>query len=374
MEFYVKTSEAQRAFKLLSVTAKVNTNEFDGQILIKTQEDSVLFLSNNGHSGISCEVPAKIVTAGSSTVIYSKIKSFIMTFSPWDGEIGTKDFHFVTKSPRLHVSATAMHLNEAETHSNLKLDQLKNSAFVGPVSLGEPSLILNSSVLKSAIDKGIYAIDASASNDWIKGIRIIVTKGSIEFVAANGKTVSNYTVTSEGNLIEGDHFLSHEFLMGLRRILVDDTQVFLEITKAKTIIAIDNLVFWAKSLSYKHYPQYASIFNKFDKEVEVDRETLLNGLASFVDVLDVDDNYRVSIEMDEERLALRTDSSLFEYPGITEKAIFSLDLDGKDLLNTLQSHADDTLRLKCFDARHGMIFESVGFENHRSFVTNLTPR
>ncbi len=374
MEFYVKTEEAQRAFKLLGVTAKVNTTDFEGQILIKALPDSVLFLSNNGRSGISCEIPANVTTQGKTTVIYSKMKSFIMTFVPWDGEIGAKEFHFSSESGKLHVATSTIHLNELETNSNLKLDQARGSAFASQVSLDEPTIILNSSIIKSAIEKGLYAIDSNSTIDYIKGLRMCVEKNTIQFTSTNGHVISDYTVTSEGELKDGDHFLSHEFLMGLRRIIVDDAQLFLEFTKTKTVVALDNVVYWSTALHYKEYPQYMSVFEEEEKEIEVDRETLLNGLSSFVDVLDADDHNRVTIEMVGNRLALKTDNSLFEYPGLTEAVEFSLDLDGREMINTLHALGDDSLKLRSLGSTKGMVFESVGYEDHKSYVVSLKPR
>ncbi len=374
MEFYVKTEEAQRAFKLLGVTAKVNTTDFDGQILIEALPDSVLFLSNNGRSGISCEIPANVTTQGKATVIYSKMKSFIMTFVPWDGEIGAKEFHFTSKVGKLNVATSTKHLNALETNSNLKLDQAKGSAFSSKVSLNEPTIILNSSIMKSAIDKGMYAIDSNSLTDYVKGLRMCVTDNAIRFTSTNGHVISDYVVTSEGTLKDGDHFLSYEFLMGLRRIIVDDAQLFLEFTKAKTVVALDNVVYWSTALHYKEYPNYMFIFEEADKEIEVDRETLLNGLSSFVDVLDDEDHSRVTISMHDNQLALKTDNSLFEYPGLTDSVEFSLDLNGKEMINTLHALGEDSLKLKPLGVTRGMIFESVGYEDHKSFIVSLKPR
>jgi len=374
MEFYVKTEEAQRAFKLLGVTAKVNTTDFDGQILIKALPDSVLFLSNNGSSGISCEVPANVTTQGKATVIYSKMKSFIMTFVPWDGEIGAKEFHFSSKLGKLHVATSTKHLNELETNSNLKLDQVRGSAFVSQVSLNEPTIILNSSIMKSAIEKGLYAIDAASLTDYVKGLRMCIESNTIRFTSTNGHVISDYAVTSEGDLKEGDHFLSHEFLMGLRRIIIDDAQLFLEFTKSKTVVALDNVVYWSTALHYKEYPQFRSLFKEEEKEIEVDRETLLNGLSSFIDILDEDDHNRVTLEMADSRLALKTDNSLFEYPGMTGTVEFSIDLDGREMIATLHALGDDSLKLRSLGPNKGMVFESVGYEDHKSYVVSLKPR
>lgn len=375
MDFFIKTDVAQRAVKLLGVTAKMNTQSFEGQVLIKTLDSKVIFLSNNGTAGISCEVPADITTAGESTVTYSKMKSFIMTFLPWEGEVGARGFNFSTKDTKLNISTTTTQTGGTKTNSSLKLDQIKSSAFISVVTLNKPNLIINSSILKSAIDKSIYAIDSNSSVDYIKGLRMLVENDTIVFTSTNGKVLSDYTVVSKDSGLEsGEYFLSYHFLMGLRRILVDDTQLFFEISSKKTILAVDAIIFWSSALSYKEYPNYSGIFKKFDKSIEVNRDILLNGLSSFVDVLNPDDYNRVTINFKNNLLSLKTENSLFEYPEIVEDAEFNFEVDGRDLLNTLYALSDDTIKLKCLDENHGVIFESAGYEDHKSYIVNLRKR
>lgn len=373
MEFFIRTSDIQRVIKLLSVTAKMNVTSFEGQILIQASEDNVVFTSRNGSSGLTCKVPAKIINPGQTNVLYSRMKSFIMTFGPWDGESGAKEFHFIVKHPKLTINVEIFHEDASSSKSNLNLEQIKASAFLSPVKLGTPNLILNSSIMKSAIDKAIYAIDPNSSEKFTKGIRMLLKDNTITYTATNGLVVSDYKVTNESGLEEGEYFLPYEFIMGLRRVLIDDTQLFFGISKQKIKISFDDVLFWSNGLSYGTWPATDSVWDKFDKTIELNREILLTGISSFIDVLDKDDFNRVTVEMKEQTLSLRTDSSLFEYTDVDKSdTAFVLDISGRDLINTLNSLSDDTVKLKCLDAKNGLILESSGFENQKAFITNLT--
>jgi len=375
MEFFVKTHEAQRAIKLLSVTAKMNTTSFEGQIVIKAEEDSVLFLSNNGKTGISCKVPAKVVKPGEQTVIFSKIKSYIMTFAPWDGEIGVKDFHFISKPPHLHVKVINSHLDESTSKSNLKLDTIKAARFIAISTIDQPNLILNSSIIKSAIDKVLYAVDPNGPTAYIKGIRMAFSKDKINFVSTNGKLISEFIVKNENTIEDQEYLLKHSFIMGLRRVLIDDAQLFMEFSDRSIKVSFDNVLFWGESNVLKTYPNYQKMFDVFDKTVEINREMLVNGLSSFVDVLNGEDYNRVSLKVNDNKLSLSTDNSLFEYDNVGNKDIdFILDVDGKDLLNTLHSMTDDNVELKCLDEKNGLIVVSKGYDDQKAYVVNLVRR
>lgn len=374
MEFCLRTDDAQRAIKLLSTTAKMNSTEFDGQVLMKVSEGEVLFLSNNGNAGISCRLPANVISVGQVNTIFGKVKTFIMTFSPWDGEVGVKEFRFKLDGAKLYIEAEIHNENGQVTKGNLKLETMQPSAFMSEIKVTEPNLILNSNVVKLAIEKGLYAIDKNSPADYVKGLRIFVDETTVRFTSTNGKVVSDFAVRGEKGVKEGEHFFSYDFLMGLRRLLSDDVQLFFELHRTKNILSFDNVVFWSKSLMYSEYPDYMGLFKLFDKTIDVDRETLYSGLSSVIDVLNADDYNRVTLEVADNKLSLKTDNSLFEYPGFQDAPEFVVDLDGRDLLDTLRALNDDVLKVKCLDETHGVIFESAGFEDHKSYVSNLIRR
>lgn len=374
MEFFISTNDAQRAIKLLSVTSKMNVDSFEGQVLIKLDNDVVTFISNNGSSGISCSFPVKVVSQGKVNVLYSKMKSFIMNFAPWDGEVGAKSFRFRTDSAKLKISVEVDYGNNNISKSNLTLTQMKASYFSKQVTIDKPNLIINSSIIKSAINKTLFATDPNSTVDFAKGIRMFLSKDKITFTAINGKIVSDYSVSNDSGIKDTSFFLTHSFLMGVRKILVDDTQFFFELTGSNIKLNFDNIIFWSKSIPYKDYPDYTKVFKKFDKVIEVTRDILISGLSSFIDILDPDDFNRVTIKVDNNKLFLETDKSLFEYPNLNDGKDFILDMDGRDVLNTLNAFDDDNIKLKCIDENNGMIFEAVGFENQQVYVVNLTRR
>jgi DNA polymerase III sliding clamp (beta) subunit (PCNA family) len=297
-----------------------------------------------------------------------------MTFSPWDGELGVKEFSFYMDGSKLGIGATIYNQNGNTNKAKLVLETQKPSAFISEVFPQEPNLILNSNVIKSAIEKSLYAIDTSSLQDFVRGLRIFVEDGVLKFTSTNGSVISDYTITNEGTLKDGEYFLSHDFISGLRRLAVDDSQWFFELSRTKNILSFENIIYWAKSSMYKEYPRYQEVFKHFNKTIELDRYTILSGLSSMEDAWNSDDHNRLTLELKDSRFFLQTDTALFECPDMVETDDFSVDVDGKDLLNTFRAMSDAYITLKLSEETRGIIAESKGFEDHQAYLVCLTRR
>lgn len=380
MEFFVKTAEVQRAVKLLSVAAKVNTLSFEGRVLIRAEDDSVKFLANNGKTGVSYVVPAKVIASGETSVVYSKVKSFLMTFQPWDGETGAEEFHFTMENGKMDIKTNVKHLNGQVAKSDLKADTIRSDNIPRIDAVEEPNMILNSSIIKTAIDKVLYAVDPKNTQaSYAQCICMIFTESHVSFVATDGRVLCEYKVNNECDLKEGAYLLSHEFIMGLRRIIVDDVQLFWQIDKRIAKVDFDNIIFqgYIQSINLKsEYPDYSKQFTLFNSSVEIEREMIVSGLSSFVDVLDSEDFNRVSFQIKDKKLSIKTDVSNFEVEdtNLPEDTSIIVDVDGKDMLNTLYSMSDEDVAIKFMDETKGLVFDSIGFEKQKAYVTNLMRR
>jgi DNA polymerase III sliding clamp (beta) subunit (PCNA family) len=370
----------QRAVKLLSVSAKVNTLSFEGRILVRAEEDSVKFLSNNGKTGVSYVVPAKVITPGETSVVYSKIKSFLMTFQPWDGETGAEEFHFIMENGKMNIKTSVKHLNGQIAKSNLKVDTIRSDNIPKIEAVEEPNMILNSSIIKTAVDKVLYAVNPKdTQTNYAQCICMIFTEDHVSFVATDGRVLCEYKVNNDCSLKEGAYLLTHEFIMGLRRIIVDDVQLFWQIDKRIAKVDFDNIIFqgYIQGINLKsEYPDYKKQFTLFDSSVELERDMLVNGLSSFVDILDGEDFNRVSFEIKDKKLSIRTDVSNFEVEdtNLPEDLSVIVDVNGKDMLNTLYSMSDEDVAIKFIDETKGLVFDSIGFEKQKAYVTNLMRR
>lgn len=380
MEFLVKTQDMQRAIKLLSVVAKVNTASFEGRVLISTETDKVKFLVNNGKTGMVHTIPAKVIDEGEVSVVYGKIRVFIMTFLPWDGTVGAEEFVFKSDGTKLSINASSLHLNGAVAKSELKVDLIETESIPRISSIESPNMILNSSIIKTAVDKVLYAVSTKDSIvAYTMCICMIFSDEFIKFVATNGRVLCEYKVKNDCSIKGGAYLLTHEFITGLRRIITDDVQLFWHVSANVAKIDFDNTLFqgYIQQIDLKdQYPDYEQKFSLFETVISVDRDVLLSGLQSFVDILNGDDFHRVSFIIENNKLILNTDVSHFElfdesFPADLQMAI---DVSGKDMLNTLHSISDSNIKLKFIDKDNGLVFESAGYDLQQAYVVNLVRR
>lgn len=380
MEFLVKTHDMQRAIKLLSVVAKVNTASYEGRVLISTENGKVKLLVNNGKTGMVHTIPAKVIDEGEVSVVYSKIRVFIMTFLPWDGTLGAEEFHFTSDDSKLNINTSSLHMNGMVAKSELKVDLIETESIprIGPVET--PNMILNSSIIKTAVDKVLYAVATKNSLiPYTMCICMIFSDEFIKFVATNGRVLCEYKVKNDCNIKEGAYLLTHEFITGLRRIITDDVQLFWDVADSTARIDFDNTLFqgYIQKIDLKEqYPDYERQFSLFETTVPVDRDVLLSGLQSFVDALNSDDFDRVSLLIEDNKLILKTDTSYFELedPSFPKDLKLAIDISGKDMLSTLHSISDSNVKLKFIDKDNGLVFESVGYDLQQAYVVNLVRR
>lgn len=379
MEFFIKTDEVQRAIKLLSVIVKSNVDTYEGLVSIATTEAGIRFTANNGKTGLSCVVPATIKSPGEIFIVYSKIKSFVMSVQPWTGSRGVEEIHFLVDKEKLKIKSIFINADGSKFRSNLSADLVKSIPLPKLSLIDQPNLILNSSLLKLAIDKVIYAVDAKGPVLYTTGICLSFTNDSIKFAATDGRVLCEYILPNESALKEGAYLLPYEFIAGLRRILVDDAQLFFEITNKNMKVEFNDILYTGQIVSLKinrDYPDYTKQFTLFEQVVKVNRDIILYGMASFIDILESEDFNRLSLSIANKKMVLKTEQAYFEYElsGIADTIFIDVDVDGKDLSDTLYSIGSEMFYLKFIDDKHGIVFEAEGPEKQNAYIVNLFKR
>ena len=379
MEFFIKTDELQRAIKLLSVTVRTNVDTYESLISLTTTDGGIRFTANNGKTGLSCVVPATVKSSGEIFVVYGKVKSFVMSVQPWTGTHGVEEIHFTSDQDKLKIRAIFINADGSKFRSNLNADLVKSIPLPKLSLIEQPNLILNSSLLKTAVDKVIYAVDAKGPVLYTTGICMSFTSDSIKFAATDGRVLCEYIISNDSNLKEGAYLLPYECIVGLRRILVDDAQLFFEITSKSMKVEFNDILYTGQIISLKinrDYPDYAKQFTLFKQSVKVNRDIILYGLASFMDLLESEDYNRLSLSIANKKLVLKTEQAYFEYElsGIDDTVFVDVDMDGKDLSDTLYSIGSEIFYLKFIDEKHGIVFEAEGPEKQNAYIVNLFKR
>jgi len=376
MDFCIETKELQRIIRLLAVTAKVNVNDFTGQVFIEAKEDNtVLFVSNNSSTAITVlSEKAEVSKPGSVTTLYGKIKSFASSFTPWDGEYGTKDVRFVYDE-HLKVTVKTVHENGKKSRGSLKLDTFNDMRLQKPKPFGKANFILNSSIFKKAVSKVIYAMDPTEQRTFIQGMSVSFSEDDIYFCGTNGRILSEYSVKNNNDLVGKSFILRYDFIMGLRRALGEETQIFFEIDGREIKAKFEDVVFHGWLVIGQDYPQYKQVLDTFEHTISADKEALMGVISPFTELLNSDDNHRLTFEIQNGKIKLYNDDASFECDFDVEYTQgFVIDINGKFLYQTVEAINDDKVLIKFSDEKGVFIFDSGNFQDQKALITPIRRR
>jgi DNA polymerase III sliding clamp (beta) subunit (PCNA family) len=376
MDFCIETGDLQRVIKLLSVTVKMNALDSTGMVLIKAEDDLVRFLSNNGSTALSFvsnKVAVKV--PGTAVIEYSRIKSFVASFRAWDGSCGVKEFHFKLTKNFLNVSVENIHENNEVSKGNLRLKIYDSYIVREPSGFKTPNFTLNSNIFKTAINKILYAIDPSESRAFIQGMNIIFDEKEILFAGTDGRKLSEYKVKNISDLADGKFLLKYDFIMGLRRIVDSEKPLTFEFDKSNVKVGFDNVVFWGRNIIGHEFPEYRAMLKAFNNTIVLDKDILISSLLPFNDVLNPEDNNRLTFSLSEGVMTFSCDVAEFTYNGKVDYSDdFVIDVNGNYMLQTIEVIKDDKITVSFSDEKGPLIFNSGNFEDQAALVTPLRRR
>ncbi len=378
MDFYIETGDLQKAIKLLSVTAKVNVLDSTGMIRITADEDGVItFLSNNNSTALSfTSDKAEVKTPGIAVIEYGKIKSFVSSFRAWNDKYGVKDFHFELTDNFLNISIVNTHENGKVSKGNLKLKIYDIYMVREPKKFDKPNFILNSSIFRTATSKVLYAINPSNQYSHLQGMNVVFDEDEICFAGTDGQRLSEYKVKNISDLKEGTFLLRYDFIMGLRRVIDSDSRLAFEFEERSVKASFENVIFWGYTIIGHEFPEYKHILDSYHNFIILDKEVLMSSLLPFADILNPDDNYRLTFSLSGSDMILSCDVAEFIYDGPTDYTAedFVIDMNGQYMIQTIEVIKDDSIIIRFSDDDGVLIFDSGNFEDQKALITPIRRR
>lgn len=378
MDFRIETKELQRIIRLLGVTAKANASDYTGQILVEVKDDgSIFFASNNNSTGIALlNDKAEVSEPGSIITLYSKVKSVVGAFVPWDGTYGAKDVRFVSNDVGAKILVDSVNEDGEVSKGRFKLDTFNDMRFKKPKPFGKSHFILNSNMFKKAAGKVVYAMDPGEQLVSIQGMNISFGPDDIYFCGTNGRILSEYAVKNNNDLAEKDYIFRYDFVMGLRRALGEETQIFFEIDGRDIRAKFDDVVFSGRLVIGKPYPTYKPVLDNFEKTISVNKGVLMGIILPFIELLNSEDNNRITFEVREGKIKVSTDNSdeVEVKADIDAGEGFVIDVNGKFLYQTVEAINDDILLIKFTDEKGILIFDSATFQDQKALITPIRRR
>ena len=101
----------------------------------------------------------------------------------------------------------------------------------------------------------------------------------------------------------------------------------------------------------------------------------MSTLLPFADVLDPDDNYRLTFSLSEGKMVLSCDVAEFTYDGeIDYMQSFVIDVNGQYLIQTVEAIKDDKITVRFSDEAGVLIFDSGNFNDQSALITPIRRR
>jgi DNA polymerase III sliding clamp (beta) subunit (PCNA family) len=378
MDFTIGTDSLQRAIKVLSVVVRTNAADSTGRILIEATEDGVDIMANNGATAIIFKAEQiKVAEPGITSIAFSKIRSFVMSFRPWDGSSGARKFRFISSERTTKVTVDNIYEDGKSSKGSLKLPNFNPNLVSKPPKFEAPDFSMNSSIFRTATNKVLYAINPQVDLNFaaLQGMNVAFDDSNIYFVGCDGKVLSEYQVKNNTDKIEGDVNLQYDFFMGLRRLLSDNTQLFWEIKGNRVSVKFDDIVFIGRTIVGHSYPDYRPALDEYTDYLNFSKEFLMSTLAPFMDVLDPEDHFRLTMEIKDKLLKFYNDFANIE----TEQDIqggldLSIDVNGKFFIQSVDAIKDDQVLFKFSNDKGPIIFDSSTFNDQKALIKPLTKR
>ena len=378
MYFSISTMELQKIIRLLSVVVKSNAVDFTGRICIKAENDRLEFLANNGIiSLLYTSTNVKIKESGSISIVYNKIKSFITSFKPWNGDYGAKDFYFETEGKNIKINIDDFHEDGKIIKAKLKLSGYDSNLIQKPEEYKQTNFVLNSTIFKHAINKVLYAINPVDNFGFsaLQGMNIAFDKENICFAATDGRVLSEYEIKNTSDYNGDPIILQYSFLMGLKRLMCDETQLFWEIVSNGVNVKFDNMIFSGKLIIGCEYPDYKSAFEKYTNHIVINKDIMMSSLIPFADILDADDNYRITFEINDKIIKMFNDQAVLEFESDIDSGLhFKIDINGRLLVQTISAISDDLILIKFSGDDGSLIFDSSTLNNQKALISPLRQR
>jgi len=380
MNFNVSTDSIQRAIKVLGVVVRANAVDATGRILIEAKDNSVMFMANNGATAMSFVAnDVDINEPGVVAIAYSKIKSFVSSFKPWSEEEGSgaKYFRFVSTERVTTVEVDNLYSTGKSSTGELKLANSNPALIAKFPEFEKIDFTLNSTIFRTATNKVLYAINPQTDYNQaaLQGMNIQFEDDSIFFAGSDGVVLSEYQIKNVSERIEGNVILQYDFVMGLRRLLADDIPLLWEINGNRVSVKFDEIVYTGRRIIGHEFPNYKPALEDYTDYINLSKEFLMGALYPFVDVLESEDNFRLTFEIKDKMLYIFNSQARIEAEqDITGGLNFSIDLNGKHMIQTIEAIKDDNILVKFSNSQGFAIFDSSTFNDQKALISSIKKR
>lgn len=376
MDIKIPVSRLQDIVNKISVITKPNTDDVTSMMLIDATGEKVRFCGTNISTRISiscdeCEIEEK----GKTLLKLSDIKSYVGKFAQLSEGYGTEFFRFIVDKMSGQIKTKTVFESKSPSYRTLKFVTYDSIPFPTVKAFNEADLIINSDILKEGLAKIMHCINPGEIRIAMSGAYIMIDNDKMTFVGTDGVKLSESIMTINGDISGKDVVLKYDFANSLRSILDLNSQVFMFFEDRTAYVSCNDTYIVGTLIVNESYPNYKAVLSSYDKVITVPRYDFTDSVTAITDVLDPEDNYRLSLTLKGNTLNLKNDkvdvSHEFENSFDHE---LDVDVNGSFLLSLLNDMGGEDLDICFAEGKNTVIFKPHNMEGHTSLLSTVRRR
>lgn len=375
MEFRIPIEELQSIFSRMSYIVRMNDGGIPGMVLAEAREDGMTFKCTDGNMHLLVEAANfETITPGKMLFRFRDLRGYVSKFIPFMENYGTRDFHFTTTDNEGLLKTKTEFPSSKPAYKKLKFLVFEPSVYPIVKPFDEAQLIINSNVLKFGVEKVLHCINPTDIRLPLTGVNMTIMNDKVIFVGSNGVKLAEFGLIITADINKKSYILRYNFASALKSVLDNDAQVFMKFDSSNVYAKSNRVYLTGNLIIGEAYPNYKEMFT-LTKSVEIPRLDFSDSVKTVMDVLDPEDNNRLTIKVEGNKIILRNDKTEavheFERPFEHE---LDMDVNGLFLESLLRDYKDDVVRIEFGDKNPYIIIKSPNNENQTSLLTMLKRR
>jgi DNA polymerase-3 subunit beta len=262
---------------------------------VVAKENLVEFVATNLEIAISTSIEANVISTGKITLPSRLIVNYVSLLK--DGEI---DVSLLSDESVKIVS------RDSET----KIKGLSAEEFPEiPSFSSDIEFSISGAILKKAIERVAFACSASSARPVLSGVLFWINGDELRMVGTDSYRLSEQIIELSENLGESKYIVPARTLQELSRIITNDSEVKIEISKNQILFSTDNTEIFSRLIE-GNFPDYKKII-PLDKKgaFTVSRSDLILAVKRAGIFAREMDNNIIKIELNDDGLKITTDET-----------------------------------------------------------------
>jgi DNA polymerase III sliding clamp (beta) subunit (PCNA family) len=205
------------------------------------------------------------------------------------------------------------------------------------------------------------------------GVSITVMTDKIVFAGTNGVKLAEFSLPINADIDNKSYLFTYGLASAMRSILDDDAQVFMKFEGDRALIRSNNVYLIGSIMLGEKFPDYKALFN-LEKTVTVPRLDFYDSVHTVMDVLDPEDNHRLSITFSGNDMLLKNDKSECTQTFDASFDTLDVDVNGMFLDSLLTNIVGDNLEIHFKEGNNYIVFKSVENPDHTALITTVKRR